>query len=276
MTERTQFIDVIKKPLAHFLDHGVAVIPTLPSGATVGSWKDPANFTTDRDVVTRHWTAGIRRFQFLPEAAGFLCFDIDRKNGKDGLLELYRIFNTAELAMPSYLVDVETFPSLTVTPSGGLHLYFRYAGESRYRSTEIAPGLEAVHYNHLLTVPGSRKEEGEYQFYGDLRQAPELPPVMQQFLAERAEPEKVSRPVWTYNQKTHGKLSLEEIAGVIDRQGQYSPEASRNRYSYEVAKYAKKQGYGPEELEAYLQERFEAEDFPLAEIRRTIESAFRG
>ena len=66
MTDQTTFSDAIKRPLTHFLDHGVAVIPTLPTGATVGSWKNPANFTVDRNVVKRRWAAGIRRFQFLP------------------------------------------------------------------------------------------------------------------------------------------------------------------------------------------------------------------
>ena len=265
-----------EKPLKHFLDCGIRVIPTYSDGKTRGSWKDPENFTSNLEDIRAYWNQGIRRFQFHPIDCGLLCFDIDRKHGKDGLLELYRVFNTAGLAMPSYLIDVETFPAFTVTPSGGLHLYFRYAGESRYRSTEISPGLEAVHYNHLLTAPGSRKDTGEYVFYGDLREAPELPPVIGRFFTEYADPEKVSRPVWTYDRPTRGTLSLNDIAAVIDRQGEYSPGASRNRYTYEIAKFAKKQGYRPEDTEAYIRERFEAADFPLTEIRRTIDSAFRG
>ena len=265
----------LEKPLKHFLNYGIKVIATYQTGETLGSWKDPKNFTVNLDEIRTYWKQGIRRFQFHPYTNGFLCFDIDRKNGKDGLIELYRIFTMSRLAMPSYLLDIETFPALTVTPSGGLHLYFRYTDTTKYRPVDIAQGLEVFHYNHLLTVPGSRKGNREYRFYGDLREAPELPPVIKRFLTEYENSEKISRPVWTYNQKQHGKLSIEDIAGVIDRQGRHSPEASRNRYSYEIAWFARKQGYPPGEIEAYLLGRFEAPDFPGTEIKKTIQSAFK-
>ena len=274
MIDRTQFLDAIENPLAHFLDHGVAVIPTLPSGATVGSWKDPANFTTDRDVVTRHWAAGIHRFQFLPEAAGFLCLDIDRKNGKNGLAELYRIFTDTGLAPPTYLLAINTFPAQTATPSGGWHLYFRYRGHRRYTSSEIAPGLEAIHCNHLLTAPGSEKDGKPYRFSGDLHHAPPLPPVLEHFLTPYREAQK-PKTVWAFEHEKHGPLSLDDIAGIIARQGEYSPGSSRNRYVYEIAKFAHRKGYGPLDVEEYIRARFEAPDFDAREIAGAVRSAFK-
>lgn len=262
----------IEKPLKHFLEYGIKLIPTYPDGRTLGTWKDPGNFTAAPDRIAAYWKEGFRRFQFHPIDNGLLCFDIDRKKGKDGLLELYRLFETS--AMPSYLVDAESFPAVTVTPSGGLHLYFKYTGE-KYKSGEIAEGLEAVHYNHLLTAPGSRKESGEYTFYGDLNQAPQLPPVLQNFLTEYREQKKLT-PVWTYNQTERGPLSLEDIRGIIDRQGEYSPEASRNRYTYEIAKFAQRKGYSAGAVETYIRGMLEAPDFNGEEISRTVESAYKG
>jgi hypothetical protein len=264
------------KPLRHFLDREVAVIATHGDGRTIGSWKDRENFTTEPEVVAKHWKAGKRRFQLHPYYHGLLCFDIDRKGGKDGLQELYRVFHDKGLVLPSYLADLETFPALTTTPSGGLHLYFRYDGGKRYKSGEIAPGLEAVHYNHLLTAPGSRKDSGEYVFYGSLDDAPRAPVVLLRFLTEYRDPEKLKkRPTWTYDKPDRGPLSLDDIAGILDRQGEYSPGASRNRYAFELAKFAGRKGYSASEVEGYIRERYEAEDFPAREIAATVESAYR-
>lgn len=267
------------KPLGHFIENGIAVIPTYQSGATAGSWKDPANFTTDRETIARHWKNGIRRFQFLPASVGFVCFDIDRKNGKDGLRELNRIFTEAGVALPSYLFDVYTFPARTLSPSGGLHLYFRYRGGTRYRSGDVTPGsgLEVKHTKGLLTAPGSEKDGRPYRFFGDLNAAPPLPPVVERFLTPYVEHTERSRPVhWDFDRKDHGPLSLDDIADIIDRQGEYSPGASRNRYCYEVAKFARKKDYPAAEVEIYLRGRFEAPDFDGREISGVVASAYKG
>lgn len=72
----------VPKPLAHFLSCGVKLIPTYADGRTKGSWKDASAFTTSRERVAEHWQEGFRLFQLHPAENGF---DIDRKNGKDGL-----------------------------------------------------------------------------------------------------------------------------------------------------------------------------------------------
>ena len=263
----------IRKPIAHFLSCKIKMIPTYPDGRTRGSWKSPEAFTTDPERIKTYWREGFRRYQFHPSDNGLLCFDIDRKKGKDGLLACYSLFTDAGLALPEYLQDIESFPALTVTPSGGYHLYFKYQG-TPYTSGDIAAGLECVHYNHLLTVPGSRKESGVYTFYGDLQKAPVLPAVFWRFLTERHGQEARIRPVWTYKY-TDGELGLNDIAGIIDRQGRYSPSVSRNRYTYEIARFARKKGHSSGEVESYIRDRLEAPDFDAREISRTVQSAYR-
>lgn len=270
------------KPLGHFLDFGVPVIATTDRGPTVGSWKDPSNFTTDPQVVARHWKDGIRRFQFLPQSAGFLCFDLDRKNGKDGALELVRLFDEAGVVPPPYLASREpadwtaTFPALTLTPSDGVHLYFRWTGRETYRSGELRPGLEVVHTGHLLTAPGSWKNGRQYLFFGRLQDAPVLPPVVRGLL----QPLKVTEatrtgPVhWEYQARHHRDMSLPDIADAIDRQGEYSRGSSRNRWSFEVAKFARRKGYAPGEVEGFIRELLEAPDFDAREIAQTVRSAY--
>jgi hypothetical protein len=269
-------MEEVKNPIQHFIDHGIDLIPTLPSGATMGSWKDMQNYTRDYAKLVGYRTNnGVRKFQLYPRVNGLLCLDIDRKNGKDGLKELYRIFSQAGRAMPSYLLDIGTFPAYTATPSNGLHLYFRYQGMKLYRSREIAPGLEAVHHNHLLTAPGSEKDDKPYIFYGDLANAPTAPTTLIAFLTEVTE-ETEAPIVWEYKQAQHGELSLQAIEQIIGGQGEYSALASRNRFTYEVAKFARKKGYSPIEVEEYIAQRYQAETFTAYEIRVAINSAYKG
>ena len=269
-------MEAVRNPVQHFIDNGIDLIPTLPSGATMGSWKDMQNYTRDIDLLARYWTDnGVRKYQLYPKVNGLICLDIDRKNGKDGLQELYGLFSQAGKAMPGYLLDVGTFPAYTATPSNGLHLYFRYQGMKLYRSGEIAPGLEAVHHNHLLTAPGSEKNGKAYVFYGDLADAPAMPAVLLSFLQEVTE-ETTPPIVWEYRQAQHGELSLPAIEQIIERQGDYSALASRNRFTYEIAKFARKKGYSPIEVEEYIAQRYKSDTFTAYEIRVAINSAYRG
>jgi len=270
------------KPLRHFLDNGVPVIPTTANGPTIRSWKDPANFTTDPDVVAGYWKNGIRRYQFLPQAAGFLCFDLDLKNGKNGALELVHLFDDAGVIPPPYLASrdptdwADTFPAYSLTPSGGLHLYFRWTG-TKYRSGELRPGLEVVHTGHLLTAPGSIKNGTPYRFFGSLQDAPILPPVVRGLLEplKIAETTRTAPVHWEYKTTHHRNMSLTEIADVIDRQGEYSRGSSRNRWTYEVAKFAKRKGYDPITVERFIRDLLEAPDFDAREISQTIRSAYK-
>lgn len=260
-----------QKPLKHFIDCGISVIQTYGDGATKGTWKDRGNFTRSLPGIANAWANGVRRFQLHPYYEGLICIDIDRKGGKDGLKELYDL----GVPLPRYLsTGVTTHPAFTVSPSGGYHLYFRQSATTKYRSMEIRPGLEIVHYNHLITVPGSVKDGKPYVFYGDLRQAPSFPANLTGWLkpAERKQPIRLSS-IKTGDPKN---IALSSVVRAIDNQGEYSPGSSRNHYCYAVAKYARNAGISPDEVRTHLCERLEAPDFPISEINSTINSAYRG
>jgi len=169
--------------LGYMGGRGIPLIGAYASGAMIGK-QEPENFTTDRAEIAalmagegnrRGRAKGtiIQRFYFIPQAAGLLCLDIDRKPGKsDGLKELYKLFPKDTL--PRALQDIERyFPCYVKTPSGGYHLYFKYAGET-VRKTDLCPEVEVKHGKPGLTAPGSRKENGEYILYGDIENAPPL------------------------------------------------------------------------------------------------------
>lgn len=68
-------------------------------------------------------------------------------------------------------------------------------------------------------------------------------------------------------------LSVERIAEIVNEQGQYSPGSSRNRFLYEVSKFARKKGHSAEEVTAWARATLEAEDFTAREIATTVRSA---
>ena len=266
------------KPLKHFIESGIKVIPTLANGKTHGSWKNPKLFTGELGKIEKYWSTGFRKFQFMPYTHNLVVFDIDRKGGKDGIQEMLTFFNKKGLAMPDYLLDVKQHPAHTKTPSNGFHLYFKYSGNKRFKSGAVdiqTPGFEVVHYNHLIAAPGSQKDNKPYDFYGDINKAPALPYVLESLLELwKAEPEK--RVTWTYRQKEYGDMSLSKIQEVIDKQGQYSPGASRNQYAYAIARFAKKKGYSTTDVESFLCGYLAAPDFTEREIKYTVNSAFKG
>lgn len=256
------------KPLGHFLDYGIGVIGTYESGATTGSWKERKHFTTDRRIVSHWWEANVRRFQFIPAEHGLIVLDIDRKNDKDGLRELYGLFT--EAPAPDYLLHPETHPAYTETPSGGLHLYFKYEGTTQYRSGEIAPGLEVVHTRHLITAPGSKKDGRPYVFYGDLNEAPAIPFTLRRHFTKYEEaPADVHRFSW--EQRDFSNTPLGTMADTIERQGNYS---GRNDFVYELAHWAAKTNTTAEEVIAFCRERFP--DFPESEITYTVRRQYEG
>ena len=269
-------MEAVKYPIQHFTGYGI-LIPTHPTqrGHAMGSWKDMQNYTRDMGKLAAYKKHdGIRKFQLYPRPSGYICLDVDRKNGKDGLRELYGIFLQAGKAMPAYLLDIATFPAYTATPSNGLHLYFRYQGLKLFRSCEIAPGLEAVHHNHLITAPGSEKDGKPYVFYGTLPTHPQcLLPCFPS--CKKVPDEDTPRITWEYDQAQHGELPTGDER-IIEEQGDYSPIASRNRFTYEVAKFAKKKGYSPIEVEEYIAQRYQAGTFTAHEIRTAVNSAYRG
>lgn len=150
---------------------------------------DCKGFTSDIETVKKRMGEGTELFRFIPADHGFLCLDIDKghASGKDGITAFYELFDRELL--PETLKDIEggSFPCYTKTPSGGLHLFFRYNGPPvKNGELELAPGVEAKHGSPGLNAPGSAKQGKPYTLHGELENAPRLYPIIKKLLKEKA------------------------------------------------------------------------------------------
>jgi hypothetical protein len=260
------------RALEFFTRRGIPIIGAYESGAMVAK-QEPENFTTDVGEIAdlmagkgnrrgRAKGTPITRFYFIPADAELLCFDIDRKPGKvDGLEELYKLFGRDTL--PSYLQDIELHnPCYVSTPSGGYHLYFKYHGEP-VGKLDLAPGVEVKHGRPGLTVPGSRKANGEYILHGDINDAPDLDWIIldriDEIQAQKHNPKQqeykhthqkhnptTSRILPFYNPKQRITLdtladeAVQKVSGHHDRQVSFAGRACRCKFPYmETLSYIK-------------------------------------
>lgn len=278
-----------EKPLRHFIENGISVIPTFENKRTHGSWKDRKNFTRSPAAIKSAWANGVRRFQLHPYYDGFACFDIDRKSGIDGLKEFYDL----GINHPGFMKNVELHPAYTKTPSGGYHLYFRQPMAIKYNSGHIRPGLEVKSFNALITAPGSVKDGKTYEFYGDIRKTPLLPTPIFKYLTEYGSL-KHSRKLYpevnqNKNVGTWDKLLLDasgnnrSISDVLDsmsrsidgRGKQTANSSNRNCHTFALALWAAKAGIAGNDVESYVASRFGGNDFDGREIRLAVESGYK-
>jgi hypothetical protein len=206
---------------------------------------DPDVYTTDLEKITALWREGKRQFKSFIRGK-FLVLDVDRKSGKpDGLEAFYRIFPKETL--PAKLQDLpQSFPCYVKTPSGGFHLYFKYAG-LELKLSNLGPSVEVKEFQ--ITPPGSRKENGEYILHGELNDAPplfglildaveEIKQKKEQAKAERSKPRTkaaADRPIRFEKPRiTLDDLANEAIAahaGHHDRQVSFAFRACRCKFS---------------------------------------------
>jgi len=273
--------------LAALLDR-FPLVGMAEDGRPLAAWGNPENFIRSRDELAATMRgegdargAGkgqrVRRFGFIPGSAGFIVIDVDRGHGDgiDGAESLAGIF--AGRPVPRYFADLDagSFPVFTRTPSGGFHLYFRYAGTKQYGPQSIAPGVEIVHFRHLITAPGSERGTRRYTLSGALDDAPAFPPVLEARCRLSADdrPAPAPRPVFT-SKEERGRPSLDRIAQWAIDDGEHG--GSRNRLAFEVARRARKHDYGREEVKGFLRHFGPIDGLPSREIDTATESAYRG
>ena len=145
------------------------------------SGENQKNFTSDINKFLKWQVQGFKRFLYLPGHSGYIGFDIDRghADSRDGLAGFYEIMlNLAGKKpdrLPHYLRDLpNNFPCYTETPSGGLHLPFKYSGPCKTANlTYENHKLEVKYMNSCLSL--GEKENGVYVLHGDPLDVPELP-----------------------------------------------------------------------------------------------------
>jgi hypothetical protein len=218
--------------IEYMVKQGIPLIGVYQSGVMIAEQK-PENFTLDPIEIAalirgngnkqgKAKGTPINRFYFIPQDAGLLCIDIDRKEGKkDGLKELYKLFPKDTL--PRGLQDIERFfPCYVSTPSGGYHLYFRYNRET-IRKCDLCPEVEIKHGRPGLTAAGSRKENGEYVLHGDIADAPPLYGIILDRILE-IQSKKINKT------ESYGAYGAKQERAVADKQLQIPSRTEKPKY----------------------------------------------
>jgi hypothetical protein len=269
-----------------YLDRKIKLIGRYESGAAIAAGESYLKaFTADMETIKALMSGAgdkegrtkgtqIQRFDFRPADYGFLCLDIDVKNGKDGIKDFYALLESwgkPRDKLPAALrVLPESFPCYVTTPSGGVHIYFKYRGpdtgkllSQQYESIEIKYG------GRTITIAGSRKPGGEYILHGSLDAAPDL----YGFIADKLRPDKEPRQ-YIPMRKEQWKTSWDKICEFTDTDEKAG--AGRNNRAYSLALHAKTHGWNEADTLNALHHEPSIGGLPVTEIMTAIKSAYRG
>lgn len=190
-----------------YLDNGIALIPlacyrdkdgkrkTVPNvrkGTDVVIQKDgesigyaPGVALTNYDNFVTYLFAHpqITMMGFYPKFAGFLVLDLDNSpahaNQANGIANFVDLVSRANLA-PKWRTMFQdfphNFPCHVVTPSGGIHLYFKatYIPDTWKKDTTTIQQNIEIKYNNQVTAAGSIRDDGTYCMVGSLDDAPAI------------------------------------------------------------------------------------------------------
>lgn len=203
----------------------------------------------------------------------FLVLDIDRNhhNGGDGLAALYKHLESIgkpRALLPAFMqnIDQGQFPFYTQTPSGGLHLYFKYTGP--YVTGSLAPDVELKN----LQVSAGWKEGKPYILHGNIEDAPLLPA----FILEKIIPPKTEGPSYrpsSQEKKKSGCPSWALIVEWTDKDNRAG--AGRNNRAYSLALHAASHDWSRENTFAALQAEPSIGGLPASEIKSAVDSAYK-
>ncbi|NVK45939.1 MAG: bifunctional DNA primase/polymerase [Rhodobacteraceae bacterium] len=146
------------------LFHAKAGRPVFPCGADkrpLVKWRDRA--TTNPAQIERWWQKWPEAMPGLPmgRASGLAVLDLDKRPDKDG---------AAALRDLGYAPD-SLSPSIISTPSGGLHLYFRWPEGLGNSAAGLPAGVDVRGDGGYVIAPGAVNGKGAYS--GHL--TPDLP-----------------------------------------------------------------------------------------------------
>jgi len=273
--------------LTYITGKGIALIGAYDNGAYIAKLDTiPTPFTTDINEIkslmngkgNKYGEAkgtNIKSFRFIPKNTGFLCIDIDRKNGKDGIKEFYtwaeRTGKPRNL-LPSYLQNIpDSFPCYVQTPSNGYHLYFKFTGQKQKKKpiSPEAPAVEIFHDFPLVSA-GSFKDGKPYILHGELENAP----TISAFILEAIEPPKQKAAAYTPHtptKKQWGKPSWELIVEWTEKDGIGS---GRNDLAFNLARHARNHGYTETETITAIKGEPSINGLPEKEIETAVRSAF--
>jgi hypothetical protein len=154
---------------------GWPVLPCRPATKVPSTTHGCKDATTDTDVI-RHWWG-----RWIPDGnvaiatgtiSGLVVVDLDCKGDADGFA------NWAQLMADQSVAYAPT--RCVVTPSGGLHLYFRHPGAgTRIGQRPLGPGVDVRADGGFVVAPPSVTATGRYELDVDAPLAPLPPPLLE-------------------------------------------------------------------------------------------------
>lgn len=136
------------------------------------------------------WTNStpITIFQFYPKLGDLVILDLDSPKkitgeqhgqGVDGISAFKDLISRKKSKLTEKQRKMfedfpENFPCYVKTPSGGLHLYFRYFSATRLKKSLEGTNIECKHRS-LVTAAGSIRGNRHYQIFGKLTNIPNFP-----------------------------------------------------------------------------------------------------
>jgi hypothetical protein len=132
---------------------GYRVFPLVPGSGTPALKEYPDLATTDTEVIQEWWSgefAGYGVGIATGEASGIWVLDIDMKKGVDGFASLLDL----RLKYRDYDIDRYTRTMVVTTPSGGAHIYFRWAEGVVNSVGRLGKGLDVRAERGYVRGPG--------------------------------------------------------------------------------------------------------------------------
>ena len=140
---------------------GLSVFPCANSGSRAKAplvargWKAASR---DENHIREFWMRHPFALVAVPTGKlnGITVLDVDRKNNVDGFASLERRG-----------FDLSTFEGpIVTTPTGGVHLYFKYTPDLRNSAGKLGPGLDVRNDGGYVIVAGEIIGQGRYQAVG--------------------------------------------------------------------------------------------------------------
>ena len=217
---------------------GLHVFPCSPDKfkkPTVrGSWRD--NSTTDPQTIETWWRIRANHLVALDlHKAGVLVLDGDRHPAEDGVLhhdgvdELRRLFRKNKCSFKCN--------PITITPSGGVHVYFANATGFGNREGDLPDGINVRGSGGYAVAPGCALPDGRryapVKGFPDLSEAfkiglPALPPWLAELIQGKPgapAPAPIVLQLRGKRFERYAAAALNRLAGELSAK---SPESGRN------------------------------------------------
>ena len=132
---------------------GYRVFPLIPGAGTPALKEYPDLATTSPEMIQEWWSgefAGYGVGIATGEASGVFVLDIDMKKGVDGFASLLDLRSRYR----DYDIDRYTRTMCVTTPSGGAHIYFRWAEGVVNSVGRLGKGLDVRAERGYVRAPG--------------------------------------------------------------------------------------------------------------------------